>query len=418
MSTELLSCNVYLCTKSSTNIGLFLENTIPIAERLKQLKCCVVLATYNNEMTLPRILDGVLAFTQEIILVNDGSSDLTPELLANYPQLIQIHLPKNKGKGNALKTGFKKALELGYERVITLDTDGQHFPEDLPNFVEALEAAADKNTLFIGDRNMSEADVLESSARGNRISGFWVRSVTGLQLTDTQSGFRMYPIKALQKINFLQWTKKFEFETEVIVRAHWRGIAIVNIPIKVLYPKDRVSHFRPFMDIARIVVLIIGFLILKGLVIMPRDFFRRLKKKGFKKFLVEDFLGSNDSPKKKALSIALGVFLGLSPLWGFHTIIVIFLAIFFKLNKVIAFAFSNISLPPFIPFVLWASMRMGNFVMGKTTSFSMHQLTDFDVIKHLESYLAGSVVLSVTSAVVSGFLGYLILKLFQRKTNM
>ena len=84
----------------------------------------------------------------------------------------------------------------------------------------------------------------------------------------------------------------------------------------------------------------------------------------------------------------------------------------------IAFAFSNISLPPFIPFVLWASMRMGNFVMGKTTSFSMHQLTDFDVIKHLESYLAGSVVLSVTSAVVSGFLGYLILKLFQRKTNM
>ncbi len=390
-----------------------MESTTTIAERLKQLKCCVVLATYNNEMTLPRILNGVLAFTEEIILVNDGSSDVTPELLVNYPQLIQIHLPKNKGKGNALKVGFKKALALGYERAITLDTDGQHFPEDLPNFVNAIEASEDKNTFLIGDRNMNVADVLESSARGNRISGFWVRSVTGLQLTDTQSGFRMYPIKALQKINFLRWTKKFEFETEVIVRAHWRGITVKNIPIKVLYPEDRVSHFRPFMDIARIVVLIIGFLLMKGLYIIPRDYYRRLKKKGFKKFLAEDFLGSKDSPKKKALSIALGVFLGLSPLWGFHTVIVIFLAIFLKLNKVISFAFSNISLPPFIPFVLWASVRTGNFVLGETSSFSMSELTDFDAIKHLESYLVGSVVLSVTSAVVFGVVGYLILKVVQ-----
>lgn len=395
-----------------------MENTTTIAQRLKHLKCCVVMATYNNEMTLPRILDGVLSFTEEIILVNDGSSDLTVELLVNYPQVTQIHLPKNKGKGNALKTGFKKALALGYERAITLDTDGQHYPEDLPNFVKAIETLEDKNSFLIGDRNMNVADVLESSARGNRISGFWVRSVTGLKLTDTQSGFRMYPIKVLQKINFLRWTKKFEFETEVIVRAHWRGINVVNIPINVLYPKDRVSHFRPFMDIARIVVLIIGFLIIKGVYIMPRDYFRRLKKKGFKKFLAEDFLGSKDSPKKKALSIALGVFLGLSPLWGFHTVIVIFLAIFFKLNKVIAFAFSNVSLPPFIPFVLWASVRTGNFVLGETSSFSISELTDFDAIKHLESYLVGSIVLSISCAVVFGFLGYVLLKLFQPKRVM
>ena len=392
-----------------------MENTTTIAQRLKHLKCCVVMATYNNEMTLPKILDGVLAFTKKIILVNDGSSDLTPELLVNYPQIVQIHLPKNKGKGNALKIGFKKALALGYERAITLDTDGQHFPEDLPNFLEAIEALEDKNSFLIGDRNMNVADVLESSAKGNRISGFWVRSVTGLQLTDTQSGFRMYPIKALQKINFLRWTKKFEFETEVIVRAHWRGITVLNIPIKVLYPKDRVSHFRPFMDIARIVVLIIGFLIIKGLYIIPRDFFRRLKKKGFKKFLVEDLLGSKDSPKKKAFSIALGIILGLSPLWGFHSIIVIFLAIFFKLNKVIAFAFSNVSLPPFIPFLLWASVRTGNFVLGEPSSFSMSDLTDFYAIKHLQSYLVGSVVLSISCAIVFGLLGYLILKIFQPK---
>lgn len=371
------------------------------------------MATYNNEITLPKILDGVLAYTEAIILVNDGSTDLTEELLVNYQTITILHLPKNKGKGNALKKGFKKALEMGYERAITLDTDGQHFPDDLPAFITALEKSEDKNLFIIGDRNMNEADVLATSAKGNRVSGFWVRSVTGLQLTDTQSGFRLYPIKALQKIRFLRWTSKFEFETEVIVRSHWRGIRVVNIPIKVLYPKDRVSHFRPFMDITRIVVLIIGFLIVKGFYIIPRDFFRQLKKKGFKKFFVEDFLGSGDSSKKKALSIALGVFLGLSPLWGFHTVIVIFLAIFFRLNKVIAFAFSNISLPPFIPFVLWASVRTGNFVLGESSSFSMAELSDFDAIKHLESYLVGSIVLSVTSAIVFGIVGYLMLKLFE-----
>ncbi len=371
------------------------------------------MATYNNEITLPKILDGVLAYTEAIILVNDGSTDLTEELLVNYQTITILHLPKNKGKGNALKKGFKKALEMGYERAITLDTDGQHFPDDLPAFITALEKSEDKNLFIIGDRNMNEADVLATSAKGNRVSGFWVRSVTGLQLTDTQSGFRLYPIKALQKIRFLRWTSKFEFETEVIVRSHWRGIRVMNIPIKVLYPKDRVSHFRPFMDITRIVVLIIGFLIVKGFYIIPRDFFRQLKKKGFKKFFVEDFLGSGDSSKKKALSIALGVFLGLSPLWGFHTVIVIFLAIFFRLNKVIAFAFSNISLPPFIPFVLWASVRTGNFVLGESSSFSMAELSDFDAIKHLESYLVGSIVLSVTSAIVFGIVGYLMLKLFE-----
>ena len=375
----------------------------------------MVLATYNNEKTLPEILDGVLAYTREIILINDGSTDATTDLLQAYPQIIQIHLPKNKGKGNALKKGFKKALELGYERAITLDTDGQHFPDDLPVFVEAIEATTHKDAFLIGDRNMNQANVLASSARGNRMSGFWMRTMTGLELADTQSGFRLYPIKALQKIKFLTWTQKFEFETEVIVRAHWRGIPVKNIPIKVLYPKDRVSHFRPFMDIARIVMLIIGFLIIKGVYIVPRDVWRRLKKKGFKKFLLEDFLGSKDAPKKKALSIALGVFLGLSPLWGFHTVIVIFLAIFLRLNKVIAFAFSNISLPPFIPFVLWASVRTGNFVLGQPSSFSMSELTDFDAIKHLESYLVGSVVLSVSSAIVFGLLGYVLLKLVEPK---
>lgn len=384
-----------------------------VTSKMQQLQCCVVVATYNNEKTLAKVLDGILAYTSDIVLVNDGSEDRTLEILQNYPQITQIHLPKNKGKGYALKKGFKKAVELGFEYAITLDTDGQHFPIDIPSFVETLENSETPEILIIGDRNMNNADVLASSAKGNRVSGYWVRSVTGLTLTDTQSGFRLYPIKAMQKIVFFWSTRKFEFETEAIVKSHWRGIKIVNIPIQILYPKDRVSHFRPFMDIARIVVLIIWFLIVKGLYIIPRDFLRSLKKKGFKRFFVEDFLRNGDSPKKKALSIALGIFLGLSPLWGFHTVIVIFLAILLKLNKVIAFAFSNISLPPFIPFVLLMSIRTGDLVLGKNSSFSLEELQDFNAIQQLESYLVGSIVLSVSCAIIFGLLGYILLKITQ-----
>jgi glycosyltransferase involved in cell wall biosynthesis len=380
-------------------------------------KCCVVIATYNNHKTLQTVLDGILEYTSDIVVVNDGSTQETLEILENYPQIEKIHLPENKGKGNALKQGFKRAVQLGFNYAITLDSDGQHFPADIPVFVEELVRSGDKEILLIGDRNMNEANVLARSRRGNRVSTYWVKAVTGLDLKDSQSGFRLYPVKALDKIRFFNATKKFEFEVEVIVKAHWADIEVKNVPINILYDqKERVSHFRPFMDISRIVILIIWFLLVKFFYIIPRNFFRGLKKKGIKRFFLEDFLRSGDSPRKKALSIALGVFIGLSPLWGFHTIIVIFLAILLKLNKVIAFAFSNISLPPFIPFVLLMSLQTGNLVLGQDTYVSREELVaNFDLLRHLEAYLIGSLTLSVTAAVVSGVLGYLILSLFQQK---
>jgi uncharacterized protein (DUF2062 family) len=131
---------------------------------------------------------------------------------------------------------------------------------------------------------------------------------------------------------------------------------------------------------------------------------------------MEDLLGNQDSPQKKALSIALGVFIGLSPFWGFHTIIVIFLAIVLKLNKAIAFTFSNVSLPPFIPFVLYASSKMGQFVLGIEYSYTMEEMTEnFEVLKHLKTYIVGSFSLATASAIVLGIMGYFILSIFNKK---
>ena len=93
--------------------------------------------------------------------------------------------------------------------------------------------------------------------------------------------------------------------------------------------------------------------------------------------------------------------------------IVIFLAILFRLNKVIAFAFSNISLPPFIPLVLFLSVQTGNLVLGQDTVFAMEQLQDFEMVRHLKSYIVGSITLSVSSAVVTGVISYILFSLFQ-----
>ena len=389
--------------------------TTKAKERLKELQCCVIIPTYNNHKTLRRVIDGVLVYAEDIIIVNDGSTDTTSQILEGYSHLEQIHVPQNKGKGNALRLAFKHADALGFDYVITIDSDGQHFPHDIPNFIEALDNSLEKNLLLIGSRNMTQEGVPKKSSFGNNFSNFWFWVETGNKLQDTQSGFRLYPIKYIKKTKY--YTKKFEFEIEAIVKAAWRGTTVRNVPVDVLYDEsERVSHFRPFKDFTRISILNTWLVIVTFLVIKPRNLFRKLRKKGFKRFILEDLFGNQDSPQKKALSIALGVFIGLSPFWGFHTIIVLFLAILLNLNKVIAFTFSNVSLPPFIPFVLYASSKMGQFVLGIEYSYTLEEMTEnFEIIKHLKTYIVGSFSLALISSIVLGILGYLILSIFDRR---
>ena len=261
---------------------------------------------------------------------------------------------------------------------------------------------------------MGHSTVPKKSSFGNKFSNFWFWFETGKWLNDTQCGYRLYPLDHIKALKL--YTTKFEFEIEVIVKAAWNGTDVKNVPVKVLYDaSERVSHFRPFKDFTRISILNTWLVLVTLFYIKPRDLFRRFKKKGIKRFIYEDFLHNGDSPRKKALSIALGIFIGLCPLWGFHTVIVIFLAILFKLNKVISFAFSNVSLPPFIPFVLYASFKVGQFVLGEEFSFSMQEITQEAAFKHMEIYIIGSLALSVFSALTIGFLAYIFLKAFEGK---
>ena len=222
-------------------------------KRMRSRGICVVIPTYNNAATLRNVVLGALAQCSDVIVVNDGSTDDTAHILSSIEGITVVSYQKNRGKGHALKCGFKKALSMGFAYAITIDSDGQHFADDIPLFVEAN--IAHPGCLIIGNRQMEGAVRTKGSTFANKFSNFWFWVQTGCRLDDTQTGFRLYP---LHKIAFLSClTSKYEAELELIVFASWHGVQIVPIPVRVFYPRpeERVSHFRPGKDFARITVL-------------------------------------------------------------------------------------------------------------------------------------------------------------------
>lgn len=224
------------------------------SDKTKAIQIAVVIPTYNNEKTLKSVIDAVLFYCSDIIVVNDGSTDRTGEILHTYTDKITIlSYPKNKGKGYALKTGFQQARQKGFRYVISLDSDGQHFADDIPNFIKAVEKHPD--ALLIGSRNLNQPNMKQGSLFANKFSNFWFSMQTGKVLPDTQTGYRLYPLRKMKKM--LPFCSRYEAEIELLVRCAWKGISLIAIPIQVYYPpvEERVSHFRPNRDFLRISLL-------------------------------------------------------------------------------------------------------------------------------------------------------------------
>ena len=217
---------------------------------MQQIKICTVMPTYNNGGTLRDVVERVLAYCADVIVVNDGCTDNSAEILALFgDRIIVVDYGKNRGKGYALKQGFKKAKELGFDYALTIDSDGQHFPEDIPLFVEALEQHP--GALIVGSRNLNQENMPGGNTFANKFSNFWFKIQTGINLPDTQTGYRLYPLQKLPHI----FSARYEAELSLLVFSAWRSTQLVPIQVNVCYPEDRVTHFRPFWDFFRISVL-------------------------------------------------------------------------------------------------------------------------------------------------------------------
>ncbi len=387
-----------------------------IQERFRQLKACVLIPTYNNAGTLEVVLTDVLHYTDQVIVVNDGSTDRTSSILRAFPQIYPINFSKNRGKGWALRHGFIKAIELGYDYAITIDSDGQHFAEDLPKFLIRVEQTP--GCLIIGARNMQQADVPGKSSFGNRFSNFWFKVETGISLPDTQSGYRLYPLRELKGLRF--FSRKFEFEIEVIVRAAWRGIPVVSVPVRIYYAEksQRVSHFRPFRDFTRISVLNTILVAITLLYIAPRNFYRKLASKRIIQRLRIHLFRPTESDAVKAVSIGFGVFMGIIPIWGFQMLAAVALAIVLRLNKALVIIASNISIPPMMPIILYLSFMAGKPWMGSEAAGLRYTNTiALSNVQKLTQYALGAVTLAVMAGMLFGFVTFLLLKVLKKGDN-
>lgn len=384
-------------------------------QKFKELKCCVLVPTYNNSTTIGAVILGLLDYTDDICVVNDGSTDNTLQILSQFPQIKLHSYQKNVGKGWALRQGFKFAIANGYNYAITIDSDGQHYATDLPLLLEAVEK--NPNAIAIGARNMNQSSVPGKSSFGNKFSNFWFWLETGIDLPDTQSGYRLYPVKKLESLTF--FTRKYEFEIEVIVRGAWSGLDVIAVPVKVYYPpaEERISHFRPFKDFSRISVLNTVLVFWTFVWIKPRDFVRALVKKNFSQIIEEYLIRSHETPMVKAQSVALGVFFGITPFWGFQMWLVIFFAHLFKLNKALAVLASNVSIPPMIPVIVFASFECGKIWLGNS---AQHLIFSRDLSleampKNLFQYVIGSFTLATIAALVVGLVTYLLVLFWKRR---
>lgn len=388
------------------------DNTILTPEDFRKRKACVLIPTYNNAGTLADVLDKVLQYTHDVIVVNDGSTDNTSEILKNYTQIyIASYLP-NKGKGFALRTGITEAARLGYDYAIAMDSDGQHYASDLHLFLEKIDEVP--GALIVGARNLHQENVQLKSSFGNRFSNFWFWVNTGITMPDTQSGYRLYPVQKLADKTF--FTRKYEFEIEVMVRAAWSGVPVISIPISVYYPKpeDRVSHFRPLKDFTRISILNTVLVLIAILYIKPRDFLRLLtSREGLMKIWKELFIHPEESNARKASSVAFGIFMGIVPVWGFQLAIGIPLSILFRLNKTIFLIAANIS---FFPPIFWfLSLVTGKWLLGNHHWVSFSEMTWEKAMQETTAFFLGGTVLAIASAALAYVVTFVLLSVFRGK---
>lgn len=364
----------------------------------------ILIPTYNNLSSLKILIEELKKLSLPVYIINDGSTDGTKEYLdklEEIPDFLLIHHDENKGKGQALLTGFKAMNSEGLSHAISMDSDGQHLTKDISSFLVKIKE--DPYSIWIGSRNLNQKNVPNKSSFGNRFSNFWVWAQTGLRLPDTQSGFRSYPLQPILKKRY--WTSKFEFEIEILIRNYWSGTNIRSVPITVFYPhpSERITHFRPFRDFFRISVLNTVLTLIALLWIHPLNFIKSIFKINTWKYLYKiTFNNPKDSPLKQNLSVSFGVFMGIVPIWGFQLLVGIPLAVLLKLNKGLFLIGANISIFPLTPFWWFLSLKLGQWIFGFEQLPIIWRQWDLEAFKNMGmSFFVGGTALAIILSVLT-----------------
>ncbi len=219
------------------------------SELHKKGKFSFVIPVYNHEQKVCDVIQKALKLKVPVFVVDDGSTDSTFEKIKKNKKINLLRHKVNTGKGSALMTGWAEASKTT-DWAITIDADGQHNPEDAIDLIKAIPDGL--RPLVVGIRKgMSGENVRWTSRFGRKFSNFWVLLAGGPKMTDSQSGFRIYPLPESMNLNVI--SKRFQFEVEILAKAGWKKIPVIEIPVSVTYQpgEKRVSHYRPLVDFLR-----------------------------------------------------------------------------------------------------------------------------------------------------------------------
>jgi glycosyltransferase involved in cell wall biosynthesis len=214
----------------------------------------VVIPVYDHEHAIGAMVDGVLATGQSCLLVDDGSRESCAAELrrqATREGVRLLRLDRNRGKGGAMLSGFREAARLGFTHVLQIDADGQHDTTDIPRFLAAAQAAPDA---VINGAPVYDASVPKGRLYGRYLTHVWVWINTlSFAIRDSMCGFRVYPLAPVLKLIDEETVgQRMDFDPEIVVRLHWRGVGVENLATPVRYPADGVSHFDVWRDNVRI----------------------------------------------------------------------------------------------------------------------------------------------------------------------
>jgi glycosyltransferase involved in cell wall biosynthesis len=378
----------------------------------------IVIPVYNHPGTLRDVVSRALKIHDMVMVVDDGSRDIAADLLTGLDVHVIRHR-KNMGKGAAILTGAKEAGRLGMTHIVTIDADGQHDPADFRRFIPVIQE--NPHAIIIGRRCFQGTEVPRLSAFGRSFSNFWMRLQTGISIGDTQSGFRAYPLAVLDNLNLRE--RHYSFEVEVLVKAAWAGVTIIETDISVYYPppEKRISHFRGFLDNLRISILNTK-LTMRSILPMPHrkiHFNDNIEQsisvlhpvKSLKTLLTE-----STSPGRLAAAGAIGVLLGALPLIACHTIVIILATGFLRFNKVVALSASQLCMPPIVPALCIETgyfMRNGRFL----TEISLETI-GYQALQRLYEWLLGSFLVAPFLGFIIGLFIYIIALVIEKNQAM
>jgi uncharacterized protein (DUF2062 family) len=338
--------------------------------------CAVVVPTFNHCRPLLQVLQSLSCHPWTVIVVDDGSTDGTAGLVSGWgtgeagdSQRVVVHHKSNRGKAAAIHTGLLQARSRGFTHVATIDSDGQHDVGDLKRLLEC--ASQNREAIVIGSRIGEAGDVPVRSRVGRVLSNRLAWLESGIKVTDSQSGMRVYPIASTVALGTK--ASRYAFETEVLVQAGWRGVPIIEQGIQTIYdpPEGRTTHFKVWSDTlaavgmhTRLLVRALGPRLSTAKGQATGTILYRLRRWFSPRGLGQLACGDVGDRHRFAASIGVGLLIATVPIYGAKTLVCLWVAARWRLHPLAVVGMSSLSTPPIgLLFVVYAIV-VGSIALG------------------------------------------------------